>query len=89
MKGTVKWFNNKLGYGFIEPRYNDRDIFVHFTEIQTLGYKFLKEGDIVEFDFDKDNCKATNVKVIKKASHLKSLDRESNYNMYHKSDWRK
>lgn len=65
MIGKVKWFNNKLGYGFIINEQNERDIFVHFSEIQNLGYKTLKENDIVEFEFDKEKCKANNVKVIK------------------------
>ena len=48
MRGTVKWFNNDKGYGFIE--YNDwEDIFVHYSAIRKEGYKTLKEGDIVDF----------------------------------------
>ena len=85
MKGKVKWFNNKLGYGFIEYINSERDIFVRFSEIKVLGYKFLKEGDIVDFDFDEDNWKATNVKVIKKASYLL---KEKNEFKKNSTDWR-
>lgn len=47
--GTVKWFNNQKGYGFIE--YNDgEDVFVHFTGITMEGYKALNEGQKVQFD---------------------------------------
>ncbi len=48
-KGTVKWFNNAKGFGFI-GRDDGPDVFVHYTAIQVDGYKSLKEGDAVEFD---------------------------------------
>lgn len=48
MRGKVKWFNNDLGYGFIESSNLD-DIFVHFSTINMNGYKTLKEGDLVDF----------------------------------------
>jgi CspA family cold shock protein len=48
-KGTVKWFNNAKGYGFL-GRDGGADVFVHYSSIQRDGYKSLKEGDEVEFD---------------------------------------
>lgn len=48
-KGTVKWFNNAKGYGFL-GRDGGPDVFVHYSSIQREGYKSLKEGDEVEFD---------------------------------------
>lgn len=48
-KGTVKWFNNAKGYGFL-GREDGPDVFVHYSSIQLDGYKSLKEGDEVEFD---------------------------------------
>jgi CspA family cold shock protein len=48
-KGTVKWFDNSKGYGFI-GREDGPDVFVHYSAIQVDGYKTLKEGDDVEFD---------------------------------------
>lgn len=48
-RGTVKWFNNAKGYGFL-GRDGGADVFVHYSSIQTDGYKSLKEGDEVEFD---------------------------------------
>jgi len=49
MKGVVKWFDADKGYGFISSA-EGKDIFVHFSAIQTEGYKTLAEGDQVEFD---------------------------------------
>ncbi|MGO8934286.1 MAG: cold shock domain-containing protein [Terracidiphilus sp.] len=48
-KGIVKWFNNSKGYGFI-GRDDAPDVFVHYSAIQSDGYKTLKEGDVVDFD---------------------------------------
>ena len=48
LKGTVKWFNNTKGYGFIQCG-DLEDIFVHYSGIRMEGYKTLKEGNIVEF----------------------------------------
>ena len=48
-KGTVKWFNAAKGYGFIQ-RENGEDVFVHFSAIQTEGYRSLDEGASVEFE---------------------------------------
>jgi CspA family cold shock protein len=48
-KGTVKWFNNAKGYGFL-GREDGPDVFVHYSSIKLEGYKTLKEGDEVEFD---------------------------------------
>ena len=47
--GVVKWFNNSKGYGFLTDE-NGADVFVHFSAIQSDGYKTLKQGDSVEFD---------------------------------------
>ncbi len=48
--GTVKWFDNKKGFGFIEPQDGEEDIFVHHTAIQGTGYKTLAEGQKVSYD---------------------------------------
>jgi cold shock protein len=48
-QGTVKWFNNEKGYGFISRNSGD-DVFVHHSAIQSSGFKSLNEGDIVEFE---------------------------------------
>ena len=49
MKGTVKWFNAKKGFGFISDE-NGNDVFVHFSALQMDGFKVLDEGEEVEFD---------------------------------------
>lgn len=48
--GTVKWFNNAKGYGFISPDGGGSDVFAHFSAITMEGYKTLKQGQKVEFD---------------------------------------
>lgn len=50
-KGTVKWFNNAKGYGFI-TRENGEDLFVHFKAIVGEGYKTLKQGEKVQFEVE-------------------------------------
>ena len=65
-KGTVKWFNNQKGYGFITAE-DGKDVFVHFSGLNMEGFKTLEEGASVEFDIT-DGAKgpqATNVTVIK------------------------
>ena len=51
-EGTVKWFNNKKGYGFIEHDEGMDDIFVHYTSIQDSGFRTLQEGQRVSFDLE-------------------------------------
>ena len=48
--GTVKWFNNAKGYGFVLPEGGGDDLFVHYSSIQMDGYKSLKAGQAVEYD---------------------------------------
>jgi CspA family cold shock protein len=48
--GTVKWFNDSKGYGFITPQNGERDCFVHYSAIQGNGFRTLAEGDQVEFE---------------------------------------
>ena len=50
--GTVKWFNNSKGYGFIAPEEGGDDVFVHFSAIQADGYRSLQEGQQVTFDVE-------------------------------------
>lgn len=63
MKGIVKWFNSKKGYGFITDE-NGADIFVHFTAIIAKGFKDLSEGETVTFDIDPGPKGAQAIKVI-------------------------
>lgn len=62
--GTVKWFNDSKGYGFITPSDGGKDLFVHHSEVQAGGFRSLQEGQSVEFEVGqgkKGPC-ATNVK---------------------------
>jgi len=52
-KGTVKWFNNSKGYGFIQQDNGD-ELFVHFSGIKGQGFRTLREGQAVEFDIEQD-----------------------------------
>jgi CspA family cold shock protein len=64
--GTVKWFNDAKGYGFITPENGSKDLFVHHSSIVADGFKSLAEGAAVEFD-ERAGAKgpeATNVKAI-------------------------
>ena len=65
LTGTVKWFNNAKGYGFIEQP-GSPDIFVHYSAIEEKGFKSLEEGQKVEFEAQqgKKGMEATNVTVI-------------------------
>jgi CspA family cold shock protein len=53
--GTVKWFNNAKGYGFINAEGSDEDLFAHFSNIEMDGYKTLKAGQRVMFDVKSEN----------------------------------
>ena len=67
MTGTVKWFNASKGFGFIAPE-NGEDVFVHFSAIESSGYRELYEGQKVEFEVEDDNRgkgpRAANVRVV-------------------------
>ena len=62
-RGTVKWFNEKKGFGFIQQEGGGPDVFVHFSAIKVEGFKTLGEGDAVQFDVVQDakGAKAQNV----------------------------
>ena len=64
-KGTVKWFNESKGFGFI-AREDGEDVFVHHTAIQGNGFKTLSEGQAVSFDVDKSpkGLRAINVVIL-------------------------
>lgn len=51
-QGTVKWFNSEKGFGFIAPDSGDKDVFVHYSEIQGNGYRSLEENQRVEFNIE-------------------------------------
>ncbi len=49
-KGTVKWFSDQKGYGFVTPEDGSKDVFVHYSSIGGDGFKTLKEGETIEFE---------------------------------------
>ena len=49
-RGTVKWFSDQKGYGFVTPEGGKKDVFVHYSALQGEGFKTLAEGDIVDFE---------------------------------------
>ncbi len=65
--GTVKWFNADKGYGFITPE-SGEDVFVHFSVIQSTGYRSLDEGQVVEFDITQGpkGAQAANVRLMER-----------------------
>ena len=65
-KGTVKWFNESKGFGFITPTDGSKDLFVHFSAIQGDSFKTLTEGQTVEFTVENGpkGAAATNVTVV-------------------------
>ncbi|MGL4534773.1 MAG: cold-shock protein [Fusobacteriaceae bacterium] len=65
MKGTVKWFNEEKGFGFITAE-DGKDVFAHFSAIEKDGFKKLTEGESVEFDVTEGpkGPQATNIKSI-------------------------
>ena len=67
--GTVKWFNNEKGFGFISNDDGSGDVFVHFTAIQSKGFRKLEENQKVTFDVEQDpespgRNRAADVKVV-------------------------
>ena len=63
MRGIVKWFSDKRGYGFIECNDLEKDVYVHFSDIVMEGYKSLSRGDKVTFEYDDVKNKA--LKLLK------------------------
>ena len=64
MEGTIKWFNSKKGFGFIEQESGD-DVFVHYSAIDMPGFKTLSEGERVQFEIEENEKGLSAKKVLK------------------------
>ena len=62
--GTVKWFNNEKGFGFISGDNGSGDVFVHFSVIQSAGYKSLEEGPHVTYDVEQDPMDSAKLRAV-------------------------
>ena len=74
--GTVKWYNARKGFGFVEQESGEKDIFVHHSAVQSSGLKYLKRGDLLTFELENSDKgpSAINLnKVVQEVSrgHLK------------------
>jgi cold shock protein len=67
MKGSVKWFNDAKGFGFIKPADGSPDVFVHFTAIEAEGFRSLAENDVVEFEVEQ-GPKGPSARKVKKSA---------------------
>ena len=65
LKGTVKWFNSKKGFGFIEREDKEKDAFVHASAVKAAGRRYLSEGDKIEFTLE-DGPKGPSAVNLKK-----------------------
>lgn len=65
LKGTVKWFNSKKGYGFIQPENGGDDVFVHISAVEAAGLKFLRDNQKVSFEITEERGRkaATDLKI--------------------------
>lgn len=65
-KGTVKWFNSKKGYGFIQPDDGSKDIFVHISAVEKAGLRYLKEEQKISYDAveNKGKVSAENITLV-------------------------
>ena len=64
MEGTIKWFNSKKGFGFIEQETGD-DVFVHYSAIEMSGFKTLSEGERVQFEVEENDKGLSAKRVVK------------------------
>ncbi|MEM7569841.1 MAG: cold-shock protein [Pseudomonadota bacterium] len=71
-QGTIKWFNDDKGYGFITPDQGARDVFVHISAIRASGFEAVKEGERYEFELTQNQdgkTKATGLRLLTDASN--------------------
>jgi len=74
--GTVKWFNNTKGFGFLRSEEVNADVFAHFSEVQIEGYKTLPKGAVVQFDLEvgPKGMLAKNIRIQEVMASLKNIE---------------
>ena len=72
--GTVKWFNNAKGYGFIVPESGGEDVFVHYSTIDGAGFKTLKEGQMVQYEASESPRGIQTTRVLGNSSQAEQSD---------------
>jgi CspA family cold shock protein len=75
--GTVKWFNNAKGYGFIVPQGGGEDVFVHYSTIDGNGFKTLKEGQVVQYEATESPRGVQTTRVVGDASDKASQSHDA------------
>ena len=65
VRGTVKWFSDSKGYGFITPDDGSKDVFVHHSSIEGTGFKSLSENDLVDFEIEQGEKGPRAINVVK------------------------
>mmetsp|Transcript_8450 Transcript_8450/g.10686 ORF Transcript_8450/g.10686 Transcript_8450/m.10686 type:complete len:144 (-) Transcript_8450:216-647(-) len=88
LKGSVKWFDTKKGFGFIVPDDGSPDVFVHQTSIHAEGFRSLDEGEVVEFEISEDNSgrrSATGV-TGPEGAYVKGAPRRNSFDDYNRSN---
>ena len=75
LKGTVKWFNSKKGFGFIEREDKEKDAFVHASAVKAAGMRYLNEGDKLEFTLE-DGPKGPSAVNLKKIDWRTNLTKD-------------
>ncbi len=66
LKGKVKWYNSKRGYGFIEREDKEKDAFIHASAVKAAGLRYLQEGDTLTFELSEDSGKGPSAINIRK-----------------------
>ncbi|CAG8825302.1 16738_t:CDS:1, partial [Gigaspora margarita] len=72
--GTVKWFSDEKGYGFITPNDGGEDLFVHHSEIRRTGFKSLREGNCVEYEMRKGQKGGRHAVNVRLPDETKSIE---------------
>jgi len=76
-KGTIRWFDNKKGYGFIEKESDKEDLFVHFSAIEMEGYKTLKAKEAVEFEIEEGDNGPQAANVTRAVEQIDTSEEEA------------